>query len=205
MTRARSYRAASLGLAAALMGLGACTSPPEREPDVWPTNSSKTPGAAKTPATKANPPAPGAAKDEKAAAKPKPAPAEPAAAAAAAPTAPKAGAEGYASPDLLKIPRGERDLVLASVAGEEVRASDLYPYLFVSFNPQTMRAIQTCVISVLVAKEAARIGIRVPESEIQSAQESAIAEQKQQIQQASKGSVTFEDWLRDNLYMTLDQ
>jgi hypothetical protein len=105
-------------------------------------------------------------------------------------------------PDQIKIPQGDRDQVLVNVAGEEVRASDLFQYLFVSFNPQTTRAIQQCVLNVLVAKEAARIGARIPEAEIATEQDRALADQKQQFQQTYKGSISFDEAIRENLGMT---
>src|SRR5262245_14539718 len=163
MIRARSCATASLGLAVVLMGTAACSSPPEREPDSWPRASSKTSPGAKSNAP-AKPPAATAKEQPPAAAAPKPE------TKAADPAPAKPSPEGFALPEQMKIPQGERDQVLVTVAGEEVRASDLFQYLFVSFNPQTTRAIQQCVLNVLVAKEAARIGARVPEAEIASEQ-----------------------------------
>ncbi|MFO0984935.1 MAG: peptidyl-prolyl cis-trans isomerase [Planctomycetota bacterium] len=107
--------------------------------------------------------------------------------------------ETFVGAEQMKIPQGARDRVLARVGDQDVRASDLYQLMFVSFNRETTDAIKKSILNLIVAKEAARIGARVPDSQIAAEQERLLGEQKRQFQESYKGSLSFEDYVNVNL------
>lgn len=107
----------------------------------------------------------------------------------------EAAPEGSFGGELLREEHRENK-VLAKVAGEEIKASDLYQVFFLA-NPVTTREVlENLVLYSLVRKESLRLGVRVEKREAENVLERLLEEQRGRIAMNLDEDLSLEHFVR---------